>query len=112
MYGNNHYIRVDESGNIVAGFSDAFEEAQEGDICIAEGVGRQFELLGVVNPPLKTMKGVPLFQWTGAEAANREAEEIEAEEAALPPPTPSAQDDLLSMTVDHEYRLTLLELGV
>ena len=26
--------------------------------------------------------------------------------------TPSAEDDLLAMTVDHEYRLTLLELGL
>jgi hypothetical protein len=36
-------------------------------------------------------------------------------EASLPPepiPEPTAQDDLLALTVDHEYRLTLLELGV
>lgn len=26
--------------------------------------------------------------------------------------TPSMESDLLDMTVDHEYRLTLLELGV
>ena len=26
--------------------------------------------------------------------------------------TPSIEDDLMSMAVDHEYRLTLLELGV
>lgn len=26
--------------------------------------------------------------------------------------TPSTESDLLDMTVDHEYRLTLLELGV
>lgn len=25
---------------------------------------------------------------------------------------PSVQDDILAMTIDHEYRLTLLELGV
>lgn len=29
-----------------------------------------------------------------------------------PPPAPSVEDDLLSMAVDHEYRLTILELGV
>lgn len=26
--------------------------------------------------------------------------------------TPSTESDLLDMTIDHEYRLTLLELGV
>lgn len=29
-----------------------------------------------------------------------------------PEPEPSEADDLAAMTVDHEYRLTLLELGV
>ena len=29
-----------------------------------------------------------------------------------PGPEPSESDDLAAMTVDHEYRLTLLELGV
>lgn len=28
------------------------------------------------------------------------------------PEPPTTEDDLLSMAVDHEYRLTLLELGV
>jgi hypothetical protein len=32
---------------------------------------------------------------------------------ALPsPPEPTAENDLLAMSVDHEYRITLLELGV
>ena len=29
-----------------------------------------------------------------------------------PEPEPSTEDDMMSMAVDHEYRLTLLELGV
>ena len=29
-----------------------------------------------------------------------------------PDPEPTAQDDMDAMLVDHEYRLTLLELGV
>ena len=28
------------------------------------------------------------------------------------PPTPAAEDDLAALMVDHEYRITLLELGV
>lgn len=32
---------------------------------------------------------------------------------ALPsPPEPTIENDLLAMSVDHEYRITLLELGV
>lgn len=30
----------------------------------------------------------------------------------LPVPEPTTEDDLLSMAIDHEYRLVLLELGV
>ena len=33
-------------------------------------------------------------------------------EEVLSEPAPSAQDDTDAMLVDHEYRLTLLELGV
>ena len=29
-----------------------------------------------------------------------------------PTPTPTAEDDINAMAVDHEYRLTLLEMGV
>ena len=29
-----------------------------------------------------------------------------------PEPEPTTEEDLMSMAVDHEYRLTLLELGV
>jgi hypothetical protein len=35
-----------------------------------------------------------------------------AEQAALPPPEPTQQDDTNAMLIDHEYRLTLIELGV
>ncbi len=31
---------------------------------------------------------------------------------AYPPPEQTVENDLLSMAVDHEYRLTILELGV
>ena len=37
---------------------------------------------------------------------------VEVPELAPLPPTPSAQDDTDAMLVDHEYRITLLELGL
>jgi enolase len=40
---NRHYIRLD--GNlIVKAFSDAFEQPEEGDICVNENGGRHFNL--------------------------------------------------------------------
>lgn len=30
----------------------------------------------------------------------------------VPAPEPTEEDDLMAMTIDHEYRITLLELGV
>ena len=38
-----------------------------------------------------------------------------AEDGTVPepePPAPAAEDDLAALMVDHEYRITLLELGV
>jgi len=48
-----HYIRVNENKHIVRGFSTAFEQPLETDICINEEGGRHFELLGEINPTLK-----------------------------------------------------------
>jgi hypothetical protein len=47
-----HYIRIDSELNIIKGFSDDFEYPLSTDICIEEDGGRQFELLGKVNPSL------------------------------------------------------------
>jgi hypothetical protein len=58
-----HYIRLDENNNIIYGFSDAFEQTQENDICINENGERHFELLGIVNPSLVTMDGIYLYQY-------------------------------------------------
>ena len=37
---------------------------------------------------------------------------VKPDKAALPTPEPTAEDDTNAMIVDHEYRLTLLELGL
>ena len=36
----------------------------------------------------------------------------QADHPAPPDPEPTAEEDLMSMTVDHEYRITMLELGI
>ena len=51
-YYNKHYIRVDDDGRIIHGFSDAFEQPHDGDVCINEQGGYQFRLI-VVSDKLK-----------------------------------------------------------
>ena len=46
-----HYITVDK-GIVIDGYSDEFKTPSDTDICINENGGRQFELLGEINPPL------------------------------------------------------------
>ena len=65
---NKHYIRVREDGCIVDGFSDAFRDPIDGDICINERGGYQFRLFpdGVENPPLFDWYSMnPLYRWDG-----------------------------------------------
>lgn len=48
-----------------------------------------------------------------AVAINQEAyDAYQADHPAPPDPEPTAEEDLMSMTVDHEYRITMLELGI
>lgn len=85
---NKHYITVDEQGCIVDGFSDAFRQPSEADICINEKGGYQFRLFagGEENPQLLTEDGIPLYKNVGGHAVERTAEEIEADRSALPQP--------------------------
>lgn len=89
---NKHYIRI-ESGNIAKGFSDAFEQPQEGDICINENGGRHFEIDGVINPP-QVDGGVYRYKFVDGTIVLKTLAEIEAEKAALPTPVPSPSEQL------------------
>ena len=92
---NKHYIRIREDGCIVYGFSDAFREPENTDICINEKGGYQFRLIvdGVQtedNPNLLDWKDVipvPAYKWENGEVVKRAEEEIEAERAILSLPT-------------------------
>lgn len=59
---NRHYIRV-LNGIITKGFSDAFEEPIETDICINENGGRHFEVDGVINPPLVNEEELHIYRY-------------------------------------------------
>lgn len=64
---NRHFIRINESGYVECGFSDAFEQAQPDDICINKQGGYQFRLFaeGMENPRLTDDEGNPLYRWNG-----------------------------------------------
>lgn len=76
---NKHYIRLDTENRIIKGFSDAFEQPIDGDICINKQGGRHFELLGVVNPLLMDMQGIYLYKYVDGVIKERTTEEIQAD---------------------------------
>lgn len=83
---NKHYITVDEQNRIVNGFSDAFHQPTDTDICINERGGYQFRLFpgGEENPFLHDRNdGIPLYKYENGEVVKRTAEEIEEDRLTL-----------------------------
>lgn len=91
---NRHYISV-RNGLIIDGFSDAFRQPADTDICINGQGGYQFRLFpnGEENPMLFNKNGIPLYEYNDAVFA-RTTEAIAEDEAALPVPeiVPSVSD--------------------
>lgn len=87
MDGYNHYIRVDQAGTIVYGFSSAFEQPQYSDILIQENGPRHFSQ--VWSEPLTNERGQYRFKWQDGQRLERSQAELDAEWAARPlvPPT-------------------------
>ena len=106
------YIKTDGT-DIVAVNSSAFLTDLTDWIEIDSGQGDKYHhAQGNYLPlPIITDNGIYRYKYDG-EIVEKTAEEIATEEANLPPPEPTAQEDLLALTIDHEYRLILLELGV
>ncbi len=91
---NRHYITVDEQGRIVDGFSDAFRNPTNTDICINERGGYQFRLFpgGEENPALKEENGIPLYRYEGGVIEHRTVEDIAEDIAALPALEPTEDE--------------------
>lgn len=116
MY-NKHYITVDAENRITNGFSDAFRQPTEADICINEEGGYQFRLLikftddkgeertirTEENPALHNDDGTPLYKWNGENVLYRTEEEIEADRPVAPEPAPPS---------DLETRISAVESDV
>lgn len=101
---NKHYIKVDSSGRIIDGFSDAFRQPDEEDICINEQGGYQFRLFpgGEENPCLyEWPHRVPIYKYADGKVVRRTKEEIEADIAAIsvPEPAPTQLDRVEAQVV-------------
>ena len=95
-----HYIRINEYGHIILGFSDAFEQPKESDILINAKGGLHFRFKegGIENPILFTDEGIPLYRWDNT-VIQRTAEELQADIDNIPHNT----------VISVEYRLEKLE---
>ena len=89
MDGYKHYIRISEAGIIIHGFSDAFEQPQDGDILVLENGPRHFH--EVWPEPLTNERGQFRFKWADGQIVERSQKELDAEWAQRPPEPPSIQ---------------------
>ena len=75
-----HYIKVDENGLILWGWSDnSTADPPDGVICINENGGKAFRLSagGADNPTLCDRDNIPLYIWDGEQVVVRTEAEIE-----------------------------------
>ncbi|MCQ5130414.1 hypothetical protein NE562_12145 [Butyricicoccus faecihominis] len=107
------YVKVDDQSRITAVGSSIFITDPTGWVQIDEGYGDHYaHAQSQYFDSLTTGDGVYKYKLEGSGAVERSADEIAADVAAKPSPAPTAQEDADALLVDHEYRLTLLELGV
>lgn len=101
---NKHYIRVVD-GIVTKGFSDAFEEPTDTDVCIDEKGGRHFEIDGEINPSLFDDNFCHLYRYDG-ELRKSTEEELKAEyEANYVEPQPT-QLDIIEAQVTYTAMMT------
>lgn len=84
---HHHYIRTDDCGCIIDGWSDGPYPIRDssGAICINDHGGYQFRLTtnGVENPPLCSIDEIPLYKWNGEQVLPRTDAEIESDRASV-----------------------------
>jgi hypothetical protein len=100
---NKHYIRIDTDNRVIHGFSSAFEEPLNDDICINENGGRHFELFGKANPPLFTLDSIPLYKWDDKQVLQRADDEIETDRQRIAD-LPSSKGELMRQLEEIDER--------
>ena len=100
-----HYIITDESGRVLRGFSDDFEQPETNAICVNEDGGRHFELNGAINPPMTDYNGVPLYKFDGGKVVARTQEELDADKPVIVP-VPTIDERLEAEVAEYDAALT------
>jgi hypothetical protein len=106
MSGYKHYIRTNEAGMIIYGFSSAFEQPLETDYLYAEEAPRHFH--ESFAEPLTNERGQYRFKVIDAEFIARSQEELDAEWQQQPPSPPTELDLIGAQLIQRE--LEALEL--
>ena len=109
------YIKTGDANRITTVNSSAFLTDTTGWVEIDRGYGDKYHhAQGNYFPlPIITLGGAYRYKLVDGKPLECTAEEIAAQEDTLRPvPAPDPQDDADAMTIDHEYRLTILELGL
>ena len=109
------YIKTNTNGYITAVISSAFLPDTTGWTEIDRGYGDKYHhAQGNYFPlPIITDGGAYRYKLVDGKPVECSAEEIADQEDSLRPvPVPDPQDDMDAMLVDHELRLTMLELGI
>ena len=87
--GYNHYIRTNESNDVIHGFSDAFETPEPGDILVLENGPRHFQ--EAFPESLRNERGQFRFRWQDGQIVERSQQELDDEWAQRPPAPPTLQ---------------------
>ena len=109
------YVLVNDDGFIISVCSSAFLHDITGWKEIASGNGDKYHhaQANYFPLPIITDGGAWRYKLVDGVPVECTAEEIaEQEEALKPVPVPDPQDDMDAMLIDHELRLTMLELGI
>jgi hypothetical protein len=106
MDGYKHYLRVNEAGTIVYGFSNAFEQPQDGDMCIVEDGPRHFNQ---IYPSLTNERDQFRFKWDGR-VVERSHAELDAEWVKRSPEPLSEVDQLKAQNAEIILALVMNDL--
>ena len=113
------YIKTDESDRVTrceGGYSISNIDNIEEWINIDEGYGDKYNLCQshYFNKPLMNMDGTHNYIYDNNEVRESTLDELAEELAEMPVSEPQTdiQADTQEMMIDHEYRITLLELGI
>ena len=112
------YVLPDSSGYITridGGYTVGNITDPENWVLIDEGNCDRYNLCqgNYFSQPIITGGGAYRYKLVDGKPVECTDEEIAAQKDALrPAPVPDPQDDMDAMLVDHEFRLTMLELGI